>query len=215
MIKKLLTGVSFLIILLFASGLLNTAMRRRKQTVQAARDRKAAQRFRDSTFRANNIDTLRTYSQAACLRFHGKPLLAIGQQIANLPATFDYRANLELERFGEPFMYEYVSFDSYYSAANGDLGPNGSLWLMTDANGRILGLHGVWVITSIPDKKERLAASQEIINWLPCLRGQLDFEHYRKIVLEGKEFKEEFEMTPANDSTWGRLNYHVKLKPLL
>jgi hypothetical protein len=215
MLRKWLVVVVTLFALVVVSSWLSTTIRRRKREVSRVVAVVKARRWRDSTFRADNIDTLRTYSQAVCLQFHGKPLLTIGQQIAKLPTAFKYRRNFEFEEAGDPFAHEYVSFNTYYGAANGNTGPNGSLWLLTNNEGRIFGLHGSWVIASVLDKKEQLIASREIARWLPCIQRKLDFEHHKVLVLENEEFKEEFEMTPANDSTWGHLEYNVKLKPFL
>lgn len=149
MIRKWLAGAAILLALIVMSGWLSRTIQRRKQDAVKVAMRIRAQHWVDSTFRADNVDTLRTYSQAVCLQFHGKPLLTIGQQIADLPTAFKYRRNLEFEYAGDPFAQDYVSFDTYYGAANGDTGPNGSLWLMTDRKGRIFGLHGSWVIASV------------------------------------------------------------------
>jgi hypothetical protein len=214
MLKRLFVGITLLLLLVGVLGLLQATLRRRKQAAFVTAVRLKARHYRDSTFLAMHVDTLRRYSQAICLRFHNEPLLSIGQSVKRLPAAFEYRTNLEFEQFGDPYMQEYVSFDTYYGAANGDTGPNGSLWMMTNDKGQIFGLHSSWVIASVLDKKEQLIASQEITKWLPCLRGQLDFEHHKVVVLEGKEFDEVIEMIPANDSTWGQLDYEVKLKSL-
>ena len=198
MLKRLFVGIILLLLLVGVLGLLQATLRHRKQDAFVTAVRLKARHYRDSTFSALHVDTLRRYSQAVCLRFHNKPLLIIGQSLKRLPVAFEYRTNLEFEQFGDPYMQEYVSFDTYYGAANGDTGPNGSLWMMTNDKGRIFGLHSSWVIASVLNKKEQIIASQEITKWLPCLRGQLDFEHYKEVVLEGKEFDEVIEMIPAN-----------------
>lgn len=210
MTQKLVCGLAVLLSLIGVLTVFNWYQHLAK-AAQTGGELKKARDFKDSLFRVDNIDTLRIYTQPVSLQFYNKPLLRIGQPLASLPTALDYHRDEMSDIGGQPYLRCYTSLDSYYSVGN-NYGPNGTLWFMTDRQGRIIALDGVWVV-NVFTKKQRAMAAQKMEKWFPALRRQLDFEHPKKVVLEGADFKEIVEMTPATDTAWGALNYRVELKP--
>ncbi|MBC6698646.1 hypothetical protein [Hymenobacter sp. BT190] len=167
----------------------------------AAREVRQAYRA-DSLVASTGFDTTRHYTQPLCLQFRGKPLLSIGSQSSALDTslTFNFDPNSGYN-YWYPQISDYISTHPQLSVQLEDGAVNGAVNFSADRKGRVFEVQGTWLLNVDSSQQATQAAVRSVAKRLfPCLQAKIPSTRKWKLTLDGPQFKEVFELSPADSS---------------
>ena len=171
----------------------------------------------DSILKTENFDTLNVYKEPICLLYKGKPLFRFGENISKIDTGFSYRFD-DNGKFTDYYgiVIDALSFDDEMSLKQETGTLDGFIFFSREQQNknRIFAFKGDWYFNMDSTKNALNTALESLTTKLfPCIKGKMDFDSKRKVVIYKTKFDEEFELVSPNENQnkWV-MHYLIRLK---